>query len=33
MIALRRHPGPFTRNQRRTIPACDSVKAVKTPTT
>ena len=33
MIALRFHPGPFTRNHRRTMPVCDSVNAVNTPTT
>ncbi len=32
-IMLRRHPGSFSRNQRRTIPSWDRVKAVKTPTT
>ena len=34
MMALRyATPAPFTRNQRRTMPVCDSVNAVKTPTT
>ena len=32
-VARQRQPAPFTRNQRRTIPACDSVNAVKTPIT
>ena len=29
--ALRRHPGPRSLYQWRTMPACESVKAVKTP--
>jgi hypothetical protein len=33
MSALRRHPGVLVRSQWRTIPACESVKAVKTPIT
>ncbi len=31
IAALRRQPGPLSTNQWRTIPACDRVKAVKTP--
>ena len=31
ITALRRQPGPLPTNQCRTIPACDRVKAVKTP--
>jgi hypothetical protein len=30
---LRRHPGSRSLHQRRTIPSCDSVNAVNTPTT
>ena len=33
MIMLRCHPGPRSRRQRLTIPLCESVNAVKTPTT
>ena len=31
MTALRRHPEPWSVCQCRTIPACESVNAVKTP--
>ena len=33
MTMLRRHPWPRSLRHRRTIPACDSVNAVNTPTT
>ena len=32
-IALRLYPGGFKRRHRRTIPVCESVKLVKTPST
>ena len=32
-IARQRQPGPCVRSQYRTIPACESVNAVNTPTT
>jgi hypothetical protein len=33
MMALRRQPGSFVRSHRRTMPDCDNVNAVNTPTT